>query len=1059
MLQFILGSSGTGKSEKIYKMIEEKSNLGEKCILIVPEQFSSTMELLMYEKFGDYKSSLISVYSFLSFSRHIEKIVGGGACKLLSDAGKIVLTRQVINNLEEDLLSYKKYVNNPTFSIMCSKAIEELKQSGAKPVNLMGINNSNKLIELGYIYAEYETVLSEVGMDSTDRLIKISEKLNEEILSNYNIFIDEFDCFTYPEYELMSKLIINSKSFNIALCIDEITGENNMNLFAPVQKTYYRILNNAKKNNVSINENIVLSKNSRAKNDDIIFLDKFIRNKNNDNKKNYKNIALTIAQDGYNEIKLVSAQIHNLILSGVKHNKIAIICRNIEIYKDEVEHFFNLYNIPYFSDFTKDAQFTSVAVFIRSVIGLLKDGLNTNSILTLLKTELTSIDNETISELENYAFVWKLKANDWRNEFINSPSGIVDHISCFDQKLLKKLEANRSFLIERLQIFIEKSKNQPANIIIKEIYLLMLELKVDEKILKQVNILKNELKLDEAEYENRMWDKTIELLDELSSLLGCEFVTPIELDEFFVLLLKHTEIGSIPKTNDQVVFGSADRMRTNEIEYAFVIGLNETVFPQQIDNTGLLSYEDRDLLIKSGVQMNSDFENEILLEDIFLYRALTTATSKVYLSCNKSLGVPNVIFNSLLEFANFNSLKDDIMFLATTREIAVELLADNYGLNSENSYILKKALELDGKNNSLLCEMQNATKEKNFNIADTKYLKKLLGDKTTLSPSQIEKYYKCNFSYFLEYVLKIKNPQVADINAMQAGSYVHYILENSIKQNSANLTSLVNEDISEIILKLSQEYIQNVLKGIEITLRLKALIHRLNENILDLLLFIQEEQMQSEFKPVDFELEISDKGKVKPLVFTTQDGKEIKLRGKIDRVDVYKDSNGNSYIRIVDYKTGTTEFKLNNVYNGINTQMLFYLYALQKNASNLYINPQNAGVIYLLSDPAPTSTTGKEYKVSGYILENDDIIEKMSSQKSKKFIPLKSTFTNEKMQEIQNKMGELVIQMAEELQKGNIEAKPLIYDKKTNCSFCEYKIICKHKDGIGEKEMQEYVKK
>ena len=95
----------------------------------------------------------------------------------------------------------------------------------------------------------------------------------------------------------------------------------------------------------------------------------------------------------------------------------------------------------------------------------------------------------------------------------------------------------------------------------------------------------------------------------------------------------------------------------------------------------------------------------------------------------------------------------------------------------------------------------------------------------------------------------------------------------------------------------------------------------------------------------------SEAGAVPPLELKTPDGKAVRVVGKIDRVDVMR-RGGETYLRVVDYKTGTKKFSLEDVYCGLNTQMLFYLFTLC-HAAGAICRSRAAGVLYLLSDPAP----------------------------------------------------------------------------------------------------------
>ena len=54
----------------------------------------------------------------------------------------------------------------------------------------------------------------------------------------------------------------------------------------------------------------------------------------------------------------------------------------------------------------------------------------------------------------------------------------------------------------------------------------------------------------------------------------------------------------------------------------------------------------------------------------------------------------------------------------------------------------------------------------------------------------------------------------------------------------------------------------------------------------------------------------------------------LTLRGRIDRVDEAA-SDGQAYVRVVDYKTGAKKFSLTDVYYGLNLQLLVYLMAVE----------------------------------------------------------------------------------------------------------------------------------
>ena len=53
MLELVLGVSGTGKTRCVLAEMRRRAEEGEKSILLVPEQFSSSAETMAYTALGD----------------------------------------------------------------------------------------------------------------------------------------------------------------------------------------------------------------------------------------------------------------------------------------------------------------------------------------------------------------------------------------------------------------------------------------------------------------------------------------------------------------------------------------------------------------------------------------------------------------------------------------------------------------------------------------------------------------------------------------------------------------------------------------------------------------------------------------------------------------------------------------------------------------------------------------------------------------------------------------------------------------------------------------------
>ncbi len=110
----------------------------------------------------------------------------------------------------------------------------------------------------------------------------------------------------------------------------------------------------------------------------------------------------------------------------------------------------------------------------------------------------------------------------------------------------------------------------------------------------------------------------------------------------------------------------------------------------------------------------------------------------------------------------------------------------------------------------------------------------------------------------------------------------------------------------------------------------------------------------------------------------------MRIVGTVDRVDTME-LGGKTYIRVVDYKTGTKKFDLREVYYGLDCQMLLYLFTLERNGGHLFFAGHGRyGVEYLWADPAPENIIRPEtddaeplqaqnYPLEGLLLDKPSI--------------------------------------------------------------------------------------
>ena len=351
---------------------------------------------------------------------------------------------------------------------------------------------------------------------------------------------------------------------------------------------------------------------------------------------------------------------------------------------------------------------------------------------------------------------------------------------------------------------------------------------------------------------------------------------------------------------------------------------------------------------------------------------------------------------------------------------------------------------------------------------------KKLYQNSILSVSRVEKYAQCPFAYFIQYGLKAKERKEYSFTAPDLGNFIHNILENFSKSLSKDNLQWKDIDINYIKDKVSilVDDIVGKIPGyiLNSSERYKYLAFRLKNMLVAALNVIAEQIKQGSFEPSDYEVEFGFNGKYPPIKLVLDNGEEINLIGKIDRVDEFEENDG-KYIRIVDYKSGNKSISLSDVYYGLQLQLLVYLDAILESASKGDGNLSPAAILYCRidnpiakfnedkDDEEVREAILKDMRMKGLIIKDAHIIKEMDksladgARKSSLVIPAnltkdgnigKSTngVTYEEFEILRNYVKKTVKDLCKEMVSGNIGIDPYKNKNGTSCDFCSYSAIC-----------------
>ncbi|MEG0664370.1 MAG: PD-(D/E)XK nuclease family protein, partial [Clostridia bacterium] len=571
----------------------------------------------------------------------------------------------------------------------------------------------------------------------------------------------------------------------------------------------------------------------------------------------------------------------------------------------------------------------------------------------------------------------------------------------------------------------------------------------------------------------RVYNTFLILLEEISDSLDDLKIDLKIFGQMLNITASYCDLGEIPNGIDQVIIGQADRIRADGRKCCFISGLNQGVFPPDNFKNGVLSSKEKEKLIEKGINLNHDDFYLSSMEDFYAYCAITAPKNILFLT----YPLADRNFNKLFPSPYINQIKDifpkiemknilafDDLILAQNKKTLLSLYATNLNKANNKSNELKNCINGFKEIDNLFSEIDNAVVTKPFKIEEKEVIHKLFGDNLKISASKIERFKICRFAYFLEYAIKIKKIQKAEITPLESGSIIHFVLSEFIsKKTKEEIIGIEKKDIKQEIKKITLQYCSNYIGNEEnLSEKQKVIIKRIIDAICDIIIIISKEFEQSEFTPIDYEMKIDENTEIKPLILQSINGEKISVEGVIDRVDSFE-KNGIKYIRIIDYKSGKKDFKLKEVFYGLNLQMLIYLITIWKNGKEKYGNIMPSGILYFpakqnfavvdkIDKEKALDNNLKNYKMSGLIIDDIEIINAMEKDIKGVFIPVKkgkdglsknsSVASLEELGKLRTYIEKQIINMADEIYAGEINAKVCKDNDKTPCDYCSYYKIC-----------------
>lgn len=1063
-LQMILGPSGSGKTKDILRRVKGLLDKGrplsgklcDKILILVPDQYTVSTERLYLEALGEGSMPYIKILSMKRLASFVFTEYGIAKKGFVSCGGRNALMMKAIHSVSDHFVHYPSERINPRFMTMMSSTVADLKQSLVSPEELYAAakaENDPKLTDIALCYEAYSAFIQNGSYDDADVLSVFSELiLSKRLFNNTDIFFESYKVFTPQELKVIESLLRSGASLTVSLPA-ESRATNKLSLFSVSGECVRSLLGMASRCDLKPDIEI-LDKSVRFVSPEISRLqENFFRDSKTSCDEEPTDILLYKATDPYDEAEYVASKISEYVYDKeYSYGDIMIIARDMEMYASVLEPVMDRYGIPLFYHKKTPLKRKSVVLFIRSLFDILINGISRDSVLNLLKTGLTEISVEDISLFENYTLQWGINYDRLKKDFTLSVRGFSEGPDSDEDKAqLERINVTRRKICDIINFF-ENEISVRGNLV-KGISTALYNTFMFVELPKRLEFLENEYRQygeDElASEQKQVYELVIDSLDEFVTTSGEDIVTLEEYLEIFMTVIESGNIGIIPVFANAVIAGSAETTPYASPKIVFVIGLMNGVFPKIDNSISIIDGKDKILLEKYNISVGRSDTEKVLYERFLAYYAVSAPSEKLFLSYNVG-GADSVPSSVITEI----------------RSIFPNMKESTYPLPSDSEGIISRFRNLDSTYE--LCrkfgitELDDYFRSKGFGLieSDSEFgltpekAKALFGVNQTLSASRVTNFYKCRFGYFFRYGMNLAKKRIARLDAIETGNFIHaalnYVFEHGAKGSDSELL--------EILGTFANIYLRNLFGEESPSVGQQKHFEELVRRVFRLLKMFREELEHTEFEPYKYELEVSYDNGLRPVRIPYDDG-YVTMVGKIDRVDVYE-RDGEKFVRVIDYKSGSKSFSLEDLYYGLDIQMLVYLYALKENGYALLgSEPTAAGCMYVNANPITVSiprdgdmeTARKalesKRKRSGLFLNDMGVLRAMDPELSGRYIPvkendLKSLATAEEFGKLFSKIRLLLKTVAEETSSGNIYKNPINNGRTDSCAYCDYAPYC-----------------
>ncbi len=1096
-LQFVLGNSGSGKTEYMYRQIVSQAgeNPKKNFLVIVPEQFTMQTQKKLVELAPNHAIMNVDVLSFKRLAYRVFDELGMKEVCILEETGKNLVLQKVAKEKENELSVLRPNMSRMGYVDEVKSLISEFVQYNISPEQL------EQYVERGNISAFFAAKLRDIvtmyrgfteymqgSYITAEEILNVLKMVAKEskILKDCVLVLDEFTGFTPIQNELIKELLPITDQVWVSLTID--ASENFFHskgiedLFDMSKKTIHMLMQMAETLRIEVEDPIVLKDSSKKRfvnAPSLAFMEKNLFRPYYQKKKGQvKEISITTAGTPKEELTYVAREINRLIRNeNYRYRDIAIVTGAVESYGNYIDALFGKYQIPYFLDTTKEVLFQPFIEFIRAAIEVVHTDFSYEAVFRFLRCGFCQMEENQIDILENYIVATGIRGKSaWSKRFLRMPR----QETLYDLELLEELRVKICDIFNPL-ISVFEQKDATVGEGIEALYQMLVGLEVEKQLWqKEEEYLALDLQAKSKEY-GQIYRIIMELLEKYHRLLGEE---TLEIDSFSDVLdagFSAAQVAVIPPGYDSVTIGDIERTRLNHVKILFFVGVNDGIIPKSANQGGIISEYEREMMQEANMELAPGAREQAFIQRFYLYRNLTKPSERLYLSYARVDHEGKAIRPSYLISTVLKMFPDlvvrEIENIEMQPDFSTPDTALDYFIHGEHDeiwYAIAKWFLSDDTKKEQVRQLLEApfTCYKGEPISKA-VAQALYGRRIEGSVTRLERFAACAYAHYLQYGLALCERETSSFESIDMGNLYHTALEQysyKIEKSDYDWFTIPDKKRDEFAIASIQEAIvayPNM--SIYATAENEHMAKRMQDIFVQTVWALTKQVKKGRFVPRNFEVSFSELENLDALEFTLDKEQRLRLTGRIDRMDTC-DDQGVVYVKVIDYKSGNTKFDLIRIYRGLQLQLVVYMNVALELGKQTYPDKDiiPGGILYYhiddpvieMKDDISLESAEKEILMA---LKPDGLVNRMEEiyrafdedfEGKSEVIPVElkksgeisesrsHVASTEEFAIIRNYVNAQIKAQGRQIYEGDIRINPYQEGKESSCNFCPYHSVC-----------------